>query len=194
MIAQYCVQVPKGLSWQPESVDAALCHRVAGISRVSVPAVSFQLAGLATAAVWQYLRTQRSARLAQGGTGAKANGDEGFGRKGVVCQWKFVDELDSGLGGSSPGRGAGPISDRGEKRIEGESQQGVAKVQDRHGRREDAEMFHNMSFPLLCGKAHFCRLHSQFRLLTVLLWCNKLPPTLNSAFNVFNPICTKNHS
>lgn len=113
-------QVPKGISSQPESVDAVLCRRVARISRVSVPAVSFQLAGLAAAAVLHFLRTPNSARLARGGT-ATAKQEEGFRRKGAVNQWMFVDELDSGLSGSSPGGDVRPFSERHEKRINGEN-------------------------------------------------------------------------
>eukprot|EP00903_Cladosiphon_okamuranus_P010786 g10192.t1 len=109
-------QVPKGFSSQPESVDTALCHRVASISRVSVPAVSFQLAGLAATVVSHYLREHHSVRLAQGRT-LKTNEEERISRKGAVNQWMFVDELDSGLSGTDPAGDAGSTNELHEKRI-----------------------------------------------------------------------------
>lgn len=126
-------QVPKGFSSQPESVDAALCRRVATISRVSVPAVSFQLAGLAAAAVSHYLRAHVSVRLAQGGR-AIASKEERLSRKGAVNQWMFVDELDSGLSRSGPRGNSAPISERHETRRAGESKQRAEGLDTGRGR------------------------------------------------------------
>lgn len=119
-------QVPKGLSSQPRSVDAALCRRVATISRVSVPAVGFQLAGLAAAAVLHYLRGHDLVHLSHGGEAMYNEEDRSSREKEAVNQWAFVDELDAGVAGSSPEGHAGPTSGWGEERIEGES--------DRRGR------------------------------------------------------------
>lgn len=95
---------------------------MASISRVSVPAVSFQLAGLAAAAVLHYLRAHHSVRRAQGGR-AITSKEDCFNRKEAVNQWMFVDELDSGLSGTGRAEDAGPASELHEKRIEGESKQ-----------------------------------------------------------------------
>lgn len=95
-------QVPKGFSSQPETIDAALCRRVATISRVPVPAVSFQLGGLVAAIVLDCVGSHRFVNLAK--KDRTLFEDEECRRKGVAEQWLFVDELDSGLRESGPGK------------------------------------------------------------------------------------------
>lgn len=94
---------------------------------MSVHAVCFQLAGLAAATALHYLRAHHSVHPSQGGR-ATANKEERFSRKGTVQQWVFVDELDSGLSGSSPGGDAAPISEQLENRISGENNQRGGRV------------------------------------------------------------------
>lgn len=95
---------------------------------MSVPAVSFQLAGLAAAAVLHSLRANHYVRLAKGSR-EYADKEKRPSRERTAKQWVFVDELDSSLGGSSPGGEEGePIHERCEKRIEGESERHRGEV------------------------------------------------------------------
>ncbi|CAB1111090.1 unnamed protein product [Ectocarpus sp. CCAP 1310/34] len=108
---QYC-SVPAGFSPQPESIDVALCRRVAGISRVPVPSVSFQLCGLVAATALDLAEVYCPRECSRGNLESPSGGDNALTTKehrpapGVepASQWYLVDELDSGLSGRDPGR------------------------------------------------------------------------------------------
>lgn len=112
-------QVPKGFSSQPESIDATLCRRVTKISRVSVPAVHFQLGGLAAAAALGYVRAYHTAHLPEGTT--VAIDKEKCRPKDMSTQWTFVDELDSAMCESDPGGRGESTTESCGRNIQGES-------------------------------------------------------------------------
>ncbi|CAN0255593.1 unnamed protein product [Ectocarpus sp. 4 AP-2014] len=104
--------VPAGFSPQPESIDVALCRRVAGISRVPVPSVSFQLGGLVSATALDLVQAYCPRGCSRGNLEGPSGGDNALTTKEhrpapgeePASQWFLVDELDSGLSGRDPGR------------------------------------------------------------------------------------------
>ncbi|CAM9875727.1 unnamed protein product [Ectocarpus fasciculatus] len=104
--------VPAGFSPQPASIDVALCRRVAGISRVPVPSVSFQLGGLVAATALDLVEAYCSQECSRGNFEGRLGGDSALTTKEhppargeePASQWFLVDELDSGVSGRDPGR------------------------------------------------------------------------------------------
>ncbi|CAM9606563.1 unnamed protein product, partial [Hapterophycus canaliculatus] len=107
-------KVTGGFLCHPESIDAGLCCRMAAISRVVVPAVSFQLGGLVAAAALDFVEGHHRQEH-RGGTagdhiplpeerGARDNKRETLvSQWGARDQWTFVDTLDAGLSEICPG-------------------------------------------------------------------------------------------
>lgn len=84
---------------------------MAAISRVAVPAVSFQLGGMVAAAALDFAEGHPSNRGGGGGDdmplpkGRGAPGEKGQsfgGQRGARDEWTFVDTLDTGLSGKCP--------------------------------------------------------------------------------------------
>ncbi|CAM9422327.1 unnamed protein product [Ectocarpus sp. 12 AP-2014] len=104
--------VPAGFSPQPKSIDVALCRRVAGISRVPVPSVSFQLGGLVAATALDLVEAYCPRECSRGNLEGPSGGDNALTtkehrpapREEPASQWFLVDELDSGVSERDPGR------------------------------------------------------------------------------------------
>lgn len=92
-------QVPGCFASQPETVDAPLCRRVAALSRLCVPAVSFQLGGIAASAaldcVRVYDREDNSSVDVFPGQRASLKEAPACGEQ--AGRWFVVDEIDSPL-------------------------------------------------------------------------------------------------
>lgn len=132
-MAPFIQQVPadEGFASQnPTAIDAALCGRVASLARVPVPAVGFQLGGLAAATVLHGATSRRREDGKGRGAGFGCSPKEGIAaptrkirslngdneRRG---QWFMVDELGAGCGESGPQEGGAQRSSEEEEEVAG---------------------------------------------------------------------------